>query len=436
VSFVRNIMAAFEYEAQKQNIQFTFATTIDQLEFGFDRDIVDKILYNLLSNAFKFTSEGGHIAVSLSVTANSPAQVMLSVTDNGIGIKPEVINKVFEPFYQIEGQKGSNFTGTGIGLALTKELVTRHKGMVQVRSKPGVATCFTVILGNLTTETDEQLLVMNSSHFESTDNPIEFEAQAHTTEPTVILVVEDNADVRGYLKMNLSSYQVIEANNAVEGFEKAIETIPDLIISDVMMPGMDGLQFCQKVKTDERTSHIPVILLTARQAEQFQEEGYETGADDYIMKPFKIGLVLVRIKNLLESRKKLRELFNRETGFNTRLAGTNATDKAFLAKATSLIEENISNEAFNVEWLSAQMYLSRSQLYRKIKALTNQSVQDFVNTIRLNKAAALLVEGGLSVSEIAFRAGYSDSTTFGRSFQKLFGETPKKFSQKGKTQLP
>jgi DNA-binding response OmpR family regulator len=291
-------------------------------------------------------------------------------------------------------------------------------------------------LGNLATETAEQSQLTATSHFQAPDNFTVSEAQVRITEPTVILLVEDNADVRDYLKMNLSSYEVIEANNGVEGYEKAIETIPDLIISDVMMPGMDGLQFCRKVKTDERTSHIPVILLTARQSDQFQEEGYETGADDYIIKPFRIGLVLVRIKNLLESRKKLRELFNRETGFNPRLAGTNATDKAFLAKATSLIEENMSNEGFNVEWLAAQMFLSRSQLYRKIKALTNQSVQDFVNTIRLNKAATLLMDGSLSVSEIAFMAGYADSTTFGRSFQKQFGETPKKFSQKGKTQLP
>jgi YesN/AraC family two-component response regulator len=228
---------------------------------------------------------------------------------------------------------------------------------------------------------------------------------------------------------------VIVAENGVEGYEKAVETIPDLIISDIMMPGMNGLELCQKLKTDQKTSHIPVILLTARQSEQYQMEGYETGADAYIGKPFSTALLLVRIKNLIESRKRLRQLFNQSTGFDTRLVGTNAADKAFLSKATSLIDANLSNEDFSVEWLASQLFLSRTQLYRKIKALTNQSVHEFATTIRLNKAAELLLEGRLSVSEIAFTIGYSDSTSFSRMFQKQFGQTPKKYSQQAKADM-
>jgi YesN/AraC family two-component response regulator len=244
--------------------------------------------------------------------------------------------------------------------------------------------------------------------------------------------VEDNDDVRNYLRMNLSaSYNIIEATNGQEGLEKAQKAIPDLVISDIMMPGMNGLELCQRLKNDEKTSHIPVVLLTARQNDQSQLEGYETGADAYITKPFSAALLLVRIKNLLESRRKLRELFNASTGFDTRLIATNAADKTFLHKATALIEENMSDKDVNVEWLASQFLLSRTQLYRKIKALTDQSVHEFVTTIRLNKAAQLLLAGQHTVAEIAFLVGYSDSTSFSRMFQKQFKQTPKKYSQQG-----
>lgn len=441
VAFVRNVIAAFEFQAQQRDIQFTFQTALSEWEFGFDADVVDKIMYNLLSNAFKFTGRAGRITVSLAVAPDHPEQIILSVTDNGLGIPPGLTDKIFEPFYQVESRERSNQGGTGVGLALTKELVTLHQGTIQVSSKPNTETCFTVILSNLTAETVEPSPVKEASPVQLINNSEGFSPllreQVSSTEPAVVLVVEDNADVRNYLKMNLSAdYQVIEAENGAQGFRKAIETIPDLVISDVMMPGMNGLELCRKLKTDEKTSHIPVILLTARQSSQFQIEGYETGADDYIVKPFSTALLLVRIKNLLESRKKLRELFNQSTGFNPRLLGSNAADKAFVSKATSLIEAHMSEEAFNVEWLASQLFLSRSQLYRKIKALTDQSVHDFIITIRLNKAAELLLDGQYSVSEIAYMVGYADSTGFGRIFQKQFGQTPKKFSQQGKANHP
>ncbi|MCU7550641.1 ATP-binding protein [Chitinophagaceae bacterium LB-8] len=440
VAFVRNIMAAFEFQAQQQDINFTFQTDIEALEFGFDADVVDKILYNLLSNAFKFTSVGGRITVSLAAASENPGQVVLSVRDNGVGIPANLIGQIFEPFYQVASKEHNNSGGTGVGLALTKELVTLHKGIITVNSGPNIETCFTVMLSNLADENTGLFQKAGTSGFQMSDSSEEFtplvQEQETNADPTVVLVVEDNADVRNYLKMNLiADYLVIEAQNGSEGFEKAIETIPDLVISDIMMPGLNGLELCQKLKTDEKTSHIPVILLTARQSDQSQMEGYETGADAYIGKPFSSALLLVRIKNLIESRKKLRQLFNQSTGFNTRLVGTNAADKAFLSKATGMIESNMSNKDLSVEWLASQLFLSRTQLYRKIKALTNQSVHEFVTTIRLNKAAELLLEGQSSVSEIAFIVGYSDSTSFSRMFQKQFGLTPKKFSQQGKSDL-
>jgi DNA-binding response OmpR family regulator len=377
-----------------------------------------------------------------------PEQVVLSVTDNGPGIPAELTGKIFEPFYQVESSE-LNTGGTGVGLSLTKELVTLHKGTISVSSEPNVKTCFTVTLANLPTGNLEPLQIKDSTV--SPENveivpltqranlePAEFAPLTRAVNPelAVILVAEDNDDVRNYLEMNLTDdYKVIATSNGLDGFREATETIPDLVISDIMMPGMNGLELCHKLKTDEKTSHIPVILLTARQSDQYQAEGYETGADAYIAKPFSTALLKVRIKNLIESRKKLRQLFSQSTGFDTRLVGINEIDKAFLSKVNSLVEEHMSDENFDVEWLASQLFMSRTQLYRKIKALTDQSVHEFVTTIRLKKAAELLLEGKLSVAEIAFMVGYSDATGFSRSFQKQFGQPPKKFSQQQKSNL-
>jgi signal transduction histidine kinase/DNA-binding response OmpR family regulator/ligand-binding sensor domain-containing protein len=435
VAFVRNIMGAFEFQARQRNIQFPLQTNREEIIFGFDADVAGKILYNLISNAFKFTGEGGRIAVSIT-TAENPDQLVLTVSDNGIGIPPQLIAKIFEPFYQVESSDRMHAGGTGVGLSLTRELVTLHKGSITVTSEPHKETRFTVTLGNL--EESAELLqdVKQPAIPPIRDNYAgpapAAEEQAAATGTPVVLIVEDNDDVRNYLRMNLSAtYNIIEATNGVEGLKKAGETVPDLIISDIMMPGMNGLELCKNLKTDEKTSHIPVILLTARQSDQSQMEGYETGADAYITKPFSSALLLVRIKNLLESRRRLRELFNSSTGFDTHVIATNTADRAFLDKATALIEENMSHKDVNVEWLAGQLLLSRTQLYRKIKALTDQSVHEFVTTIRLNKAAQLLLEGQHSVGDIAFMVGYADSTSFSRMFQKQFKQTPKKFALQG-----
>ena len=435
VVFIRNIMDAFVFQAEQRKIRLIFKTDISVLETGFDPDIVEKILYNLISNAFKFTSEGGEIKVLLSLDVDSK-NILIDVTDNGSGIPTELLEKIFEPFYQVEGTQ-SQLGGSGVGLALVKELVSLHKGNIKVSSKPDIETRFSVSLRDLS-ETDSPFEggkdQIGQDAF-SIESDTSIQPAPHADAP-LVLIIEDNYDVRSYLKINLSSaYKIIEAEDGTVGLKLALETIPDLIISDVMMPGLSGIELCQKVKSDERTSHIPVILLTARQSDSYQIEGYETGADAYISKPFSTALLIVRINNLIESRKRLRELFNKSTGFNVNLLGTNAADKAFLAKVTKLIEDNHSMEDYSVEWMASQLFLSRSQLYRKMKALTNQSVHDFVTTIRLKKASELLLQGELQVSEVAYMVGYSDSTSFSRSFQRQFGQTPKKFSQQGRNSL-
>ncbi|MEI6945595.1 two-component regulator propeller domain-containing protein [Paraflavisolibacter sp. H34] len=423
VAFVRQTLAAFSYQAGQRHIDLAFEPDFPEWSFGFDPDVVDKILYNLLSNAFKFTPEGGRIHVTLGASAEDGEGAVLSVTDNGPGVPPGAIDKIFEPFYQAE-KKDRSPEGTGVGLSLVRELAALHQGAVTVHNETGRGACFRVTFRNLA-PTGAPVSPPEAVPEAATSPLPPPEAGA---EPTVVLVVEDNDDVRSYLKMNLAPpYQVVEAVHGAEGWEKALEIVPDLVISDVMMPQMNGLELCKKLKTDEKTSHIPVILLTARPSDVY--EGYVSGADDYIVKPFSSALLLVRVKNLIESRVRLRQLWDKSTGFNPRLVGTNEGDKAFLGKATALIEAHMSREDFSVEWLASQLFLSRTQLYRKIKALTNQTVHDFVTTIRLNKAAELLLAGQHSVSEVAYLVGYSDGTSFGRVFQKQFGQTPKKYSQ-------
>lgn len=436
VAFVKNVMTAFEFEATKKNIDYQLETDLETLEFGFDADSVEKILFNLISNAFKFTPNGGRIVVHLSAPSENPEHITFSVTDNGMGIPSDQMDKIFESFYQIDDHERADIVGTGLGLSLTKELVTLHKGTITVSSHPHKETCFRVTLANLTQANQNfksEKGISNLRINTTEEGVLEIAEVKSKSDAPIILVVEDNDEIRNYIRMNLDGdYKVIEAANGLQGLEMALDTIPDLIISDIMMPELNGLDLCRKLKINEKTSHIPVILLTAQQSEQYQKEGYETGADAYISKPFSSVLLLVRINNLIESRKKLRELFNKETGFNPLVLGINAADKAFLGKATGLIEANLANENFDVEWLASEMFLGRTQLYRKIKALTNQSAQEFITTIRLNKAAEMLLEGKLAVGEIAFIVGYTDPTSFSRMFQKQFGLTPKKYSQQGK----
>ncbi|MCH5600787.1 response regulator transcription factor [Niabella ginsengisoli] len=303
-------------------------------------------------------------------------------------------------------------------------------------SKSGIGADFIVTIMNIETNNvgieSPQQNMMNEDYLQN--KFLYLPKIEESTERLTLLLVEDNDDIRNYVSSNLSEpYSVIEATNGTEGFEKAISAIPDLIISDIMMPGMNGLELCKKLKTDQNTSHIPVVLLTARKSDQYEAEGYETGADAYIAKPFSMPLLQVRIRNLIESRTKLRELFGQSPESYTNPVGLNAADKSFLTRAVALIEENMADAEVNVEWLANQLFMSRTQLYRKIKAISNQSVHEFVTDIRLSKAARLLLEGGHSVTEIAFMVGYADATSFGRMFQKRYGTTPKKYSQQDNT---
>jgi len=432
VAFVRNTAAAFSFKAQEQHISFDVIAEPAAIQFGFDSDVTGKILYNLVSNAFKFTPAGGTISVNITAYNEAPESVEITVSDTGLGIPADKLDKIFDPFFQVESAQ--QHAGTGVGLSLTRELVALHKGTIRVSSTAGAGTQFTVQLTNL--ETNDEALVVSNIPVHS---ELSIVGEAQVVEPTsptersIVLIVEDNDDIRNYIRQNLANeYTVQEASNGLEGLEKATSDIPDLVISDIMMPGMNGLEMCQKLKADEKTSHIPVILLTARQSDQYEAEGYETGADAYIVKPFSMPLLQVRVRNLIASRTHLRQLFALSPESYANPVGLSAADKSFLGKATRLVEEHMSDAEVNVEWLAGQLFMSRTQLYRKIKAVTNQSVHEFVTGIRLSKAAEMLLQGQHSVTEIAYMVGYADATSFTRMFQKQYGTTPKKYSQNPK----
>jgi len=470
VSLVRLFIQSFESYAAQRNIQLEFNSEKNEILAFVDREKIEKILNNLLSNAFKFTGEGGRIEVVItplpaplkggdsvhSLTmgpagGKSPLEggfrgVEIKVSDTGSGIPHEKLPHIFERFYQADDSYSKDLEGSGIGLALTKELVDVHYGDIKVDSVIGKGTTFTIILplGKSHLEQDEIVEVrktVDSGTFPDIPDSVVHEdeqkipGKATDTELMdnsipVILIVEDNADLRAYIRSFLDSdYQVIEAEDGQIGIDKATETVPDLIISDVMMPKMDGYQLCDKIKSDVRTSHIPVILLTARASLESKLEGLETGADDFITKPFDHQELIIRTKNLIEQRNKLKELFSKGSkpeGY-TQIPAMPGIEQKFLDKTSKTVENNMSDPEFSVENFAKEMAMSRVQLHRKLRALIGQAPSEFIRTLRLNKAAELLMQNKGNVSEIAYDVGFNNPTYFSSCFSKQFGLPPKEF---------
>lgn len=460
VAFVREIATTFNDIADKRHISFQFTADIEEIGVWFDREMLIKILNNLIYNAFKFTPDGGQIKVVIqkNMKESDPATfqykyeikddvsnlknyVAIKVIDNGIGISGQSIGNIFNRYYQVGSSDSVKHIGSGIGLALTKNLVLLSKGEIIVSSERDKGSEFIVKLplgeshlSELEKITDEDAgeshdtikLVNPSDEFgknnESGDYPVE------DTVMPLILVVEDNDEMRHFIKQNLGKkFRVIEAVNGLEGFKMATERIPDLIVSDVIMPELGGIQLCKKLKKDVLTSHIPVVLLTALAAVSNQIEGLETGADDYISKPFNYKLFEIRIENLIRSRKKLRERFGKEIEIESKDFTLNRRDQEFLDKAIKLVKEKIAEPELSVDNLSKDLGMSRIHLHRKITALTDQTPSEFIRTIRLKEAARLLAENRLSISEIAYRVGFTAPSYFTTCFGKQFGISPKEY---------
>jgi signal transduction histidine kinase/ligand-binding sensor domain-containing protein/DNA-binding response OmpR family regulator len=467
VALTRQLTMAFESLASVRNIQLKFAAQEQPLTVYIDREKYEKIIINLLSNAIKFTGEGGFVEVAVNsgsqttsatatVTATSLPHsefVEITVRDTGIGISAEHLPHIFDRFYQVDDSAVLEHSGTGIGLALTKELVELHHGEISVESEPGKGTEFTVrlplgkehlqaeeiadtgyqmpdtgyqkpdaVYSLETVDVDLSGIRDQASgiHSQSLNRPI--------TKSPNILIVEDNPDMRAYIRDHLkNTYRISEAEDGLAGFAAATDLMPDLIISDVMMPNLDGYQLCEKLKNDERTSHIPVILLTAKSSGESKMEGLELGADDYLIKPFDARELQVRVKNLIEQRRKLRERFASIIKIEPKDLTVTPKDAEFLQRAIDIVEANMNNEEFSVERFGREIGLSRSQLRRKITALTDFSPTDFILSLRLKRAARLLQQQAGTVSEIAYEVGFNNLSYFARAFKKQFGHTPSEF---------
>lgn len=438
VPVVKGVVMTFHSLAEINQVELLTNIKPGRLEVYFDTEKIETILINLLSNAFKFTPVNGQVKVELDLPREPGQQkyFQITVTDTGKGIPAKDLDKVFNRYYQSSQPGEASFEGSGIGLTLTKELVNLHKGKIDVASEEGKGTSITVRLPlgeecwsqtELNTVSPGKASVVDAHFFKNPPEPGDF---AQTDEngakkPPVLLLIEDNEDVRYYVKDILREhYQVLEAKDGNSGVAMAMETIPDLIISDVMMPGMTGYQVCEILKQDQKTSHIPLILLTAKASFEDKMEGLQTQADEYLIKPFIPQELLARVENLINSRRQLREKYNRELILKPKEITVNSIDENFLLKLMKAVDENISNEHFSVEDLGQQVGMSRSQIHRKLQALTNQSATQFIRLYRLNRAKDMIMQNAGSISEIAYAVGFGSPSYFSKCFLEQFGITP------------
>ena len=430
VKFVHEIFIAFNELARKRNIDFLFDCGMESLKMWYDRNLMEKVLFNLLSNAFKNTPDGGKITVSLQSLDDN---TLISVSDTGNGIPETELEKIFDPFYQVYRKGIPQPFGTGVGLNLSKGVVELHHGAIWAENKPEGGAVFRLVLP------------VGKSHFRENDFEPDFinsedsrhymisDSVVSTTIPETavktdrsVLIVEDNADVRHYVKLHLNKrYTVYEACNGQEAFDIAVEKLPDLVVSDIMMPVMDGIELCRKLKNDLRTGHIPVILLTARVTVMQVQEGFEIGADDYITKPFNAGLLVTRIKNLIASREKLRELFGQKTSFVFPELPTSSLDSRFMDSVYKYINDHLTDPNLHMDDFCKEIGMSRSNFYRKLRLISDLNPNELIRNTRLQFSAKYLHETDLSISEIAYNVGFSSPSYYTKAFRAFYHMSPK-----------
>ena len=426
VHFIRAIVFSFESLAERKHIHFhtQFPETISSAYF--DSDKLEKILVNLLSNAFKFTPEHGKVGVQMAFKGN---MFIVTVADTGNGMHAEEVAKIFDRFYQVEETRDQ---GSGIGLSLVKELVELHRGQISASSTKGEGTIFKVSLPYQKADFQMEELAATAASVKSSKPILDIDFVENNAEEIVgsedqplLLIVEDNSDLRQYIAEQMASqYQIITAKDGKEGLQMAVDKLPDLILSDVMMPRLSGTELCQTLKSEIKTSHIPVILLTAKAGQDAKLLGLEAGADDYLTKPFDGRELRVRSKNLIEQRQKLREKFGGELQLRPKAVKLSSMEEVFLQKVMEVIEENMGNEFFSVQDLANAVGFSRSQLSRKLKALTDKSSNQLIREFRLTRAKELLEQRAATVSEVAYQVGYANLSYFSKSYKETFGILP------------
>jgi signal transduction histidine kinase/DNA-binding response OmpR family regulator/ligand-binding sensor domain-containing protein len=437
ISFIKKEVTHFTYALKSKGLEFEITSNEEEIYTCFDSDMISKVIFNILSNAIKHTQEGEininveRISHSLPETLNTEKYnsfIRIDIQDSGEGIEQQELNKIFDRFYQANGEKEKGF---GIGLSHCKDLIEAHEGIIEASSEKGIGTTFSIYIPDVQLNTTAKDSRSNSDHqqdvYKESINIIDHENEAINTKIVQkILVIEDNADMRKFICHELKKeYKVIEAEDGVEGLVMAEKFSPDLIISDVMMPNMDGIEFCKKIKSDLKTSHIPVVLLTAKTEDVTKYEGIKMGADDYISKPFEMEYLVLRIKNILKSREQLRKLFQLNNSLNPSAITVSSLDEKFLSQLMKEMENGLSDPEFTVISLEEKMGMSHSNFYRKIKNITGQSGKDILLDMRMKRAKQILTDNkGIRVSEVAYMVGYSNPKYFSQSFKDYYGVLP------------
>jgi ligand-binding sensor domain-containing protein/signal transduction histidine kinase/DNA-binding response OmpR family regulator len=433
-NFLKTIISSVDYLFIEKGLKLDFSSADEEIKLWFDTAQLQKVIYNLLINAYKFTPKGGSVNVTVSQTAS---QVQIRIIDNGIGILPQYIKKIFSNFFQGFDNVSQN-TGYGVGLALSKSIVELHKGELLVDSQIGQLqnqTSFTIALlkGNshleayLTPETD---IVQEAPRIESAEHPIPEQRKSR------ILVVEDNEELRAFISTVLARYyEVTEAGNGREAWEIVSSEIPDVVISDIMMTEMNGLELCRKIKSDDRTSHIPVVILTAKTGINNEIEGLSSGADLYLSKPFNVEVLLLNLKNLLENHRLFQQKYYQSIMAEADSAGINQMHDKFLTNIIEAVEKQIAEQHFSVHELSHMTGMSLTVLYKKLKAVTGMTVNEFVKSVQMNKAARLLRTTDLTISEVSYKVGFEDRKYFSKEFKKRFGKTPSEYAAENRTKV-
>ncbi len=431
VQIVKGVTMTFQSLAEMKEIELLLESEPDHLDVYCDQEKVETILINLLTNAFHFTPDKGWIKVTLNVSAGNQNEEIYEITviDSGVGISEEDISTVFDRFHQSANSRNGQYEGTGIGLALTRELVELHKGSISVISTEGEGTKFTVTLPvgkeYFNEPSDPAVPRLQETVKEKENQPEELTYAPPKEDAPILLLIEDNEDVMNYLKDILGeTYLLLEEGDGAAGIATAIKTIPDLIISDVMMPGKNGYEVCDALKKDIKTSHIPVILLTARASLDDKMHGLETRADEYLTKPFVPRELLIRIQNLIQSRRQLMEKYKHKFIIKPDEITTNSIDETFLMRVGKVVEQHLDDEHFSVEQLGHEVGMSRSQVHRKLVALTDQSATEFIRSFRLHRAKEMISQKTGSISEICYAVGFGSPSYFSKCFRQEFGITP------------
>jgi signal transduction histidine kinase/DNA-binding response OmpR family regulator len=437
--FTKVLVASFDSLAESRKINFSKNIRISLDEIWYDADKLEKIISNLLSNAFKFTPPGGFVDLSIQASPLQP-QIEIKITDSGVGIPEEDLPFIFTPFYQSKNHADDSLPGTGLGLALVNELVKLYQGKIALVSKVNAGTSLTITLPisreslptiiDVIASQEVKLKTFSAKDVLYENEEVEIEENGAGVHNDSLLIVEDNPDLRNFIGSCFKNeFTILNAANGEEGYALGTDKMPTLIISDVMMPKMNGIDLATKLKTDERSSHIPIILLTAKTDVKSRIEGLQTGADDYLAKPFSAEELSVRVRNLINQRKKLVEKYKAGMMTISEPPSKEASiDDKFILRAKNLVEKHMSDPAFGVEKFAEEMHLSRAQLFRKIKALRGISPTEFINTIRLQKAATLILAKADTLTQISYSVGFNEQSYFAKRFRKKFGVSPSEYT--------